>query len=221
MSSQTSGVTEILNDVYFVSETVGYAVGSIGTTETVIKTTDGGLTWTNLTLDNASDKRDFYGVYFTDANNGYVVGKWGTVVKTTDGGANWTRQTTTGGNHLLDVTFVNSTTGFIVGNNSNIFKTTDGGVTWVQKNSGSSGIAEVFFLDENNGFVAGLGNTLMKTTDGGENWATMVNDRFANESYLSVSFTDNNTGYTSMWGDDGNPYFLTTVDGGSSWNSTV
>ena len=218
-STQNSGVSVSLNDVYFVNETIGYAVGSKGDTETVLKTTDGGTNWVRLTLDNANDRRDFYGVCFTDADNGYVVGKWGTIVKTTDGGTNWTRRT--GSDHLLDITFVNSTTGFAVGNNTTILKTTDSGANWVEKNSGSTGIAEVFFSDESNGFVAGLANTLLKTTDGGENWATMVSDRFANDTYLSVSFTDNNTGYTSMWGEDGNPYFLKTVDGGANWNSTV
>ncbi len=219
-SFQNSGVTVTLHDVYFANANTGYAVGNRepypSDQETVIKTTDGGSTWTKLTLDNAVDKRDFLGVHFTDVNTGFVVGKWGTIVKTTDGGQTWTRRS--GSNDLLDITFVNSTTGFAVGNNSTILKTTDGGTTWVQKESGNVGIYEVFFLNENVGFVAGRGNLLEKTTDGGENWVSISDDPFSNATYYSICFTDINNGYASEFDDDGNPYFITTSDGGQTWN---
>ena len=36
---------------------------------------------------------NFYGVSFSDFNNGTVVGENGTIIRTTNGGPNWTSQT--------------------------------------------------------------------------------------------------------------------------------
>ncbi len=219
-TSKNSGVTNTLYDIHFVNNNIGYAVGTKDNNgELVIKTVDGGDSWTRLTLDNAVDKRNFYGLYFTDENNGYVVGEWGTIIKTTDGGSNWTRSSH--GKHLLDITFVNSTTGFAVGNDSQILKTTDSGENWVSKSSGNAGIAEVFFLNENEGFIAGLGNTLEKTTDGGENWSTIAPFPIASDNFYSVCFTSSNVGYFSGIDEEGAEVFGKTTNGGSSWNVKV
>src|SRR5450759_3462037 len=74
----------ITNDIHFIDASTGYIIGEEGT---ILKTIDGGLTWTSL---NSGSSAALYGICFLDLNNGYVVGAGGTILKTTDGGDTWT-----------------------------------------------------------------------------------------------------------------------------------
>src|SRR5262245_17681501 len=83
---QTSGVTARLRGVSAVSESVAWASGS---GSTVLRTTDGGVTWRKLTV--TSDKLDFRDVDAIDARTAYVLsignGADSRIYKTTDAGA--------------------------------------------------------------------------------------------------------------------------------------
>ena len=50
---------------------------------TILRTTDGGATWTKQFIGTSND---LIGVSFTDANTGTVVGQGGTIMRTTTGG---------------------------------------------------------------------------------------------------------------------------------------
>src|SRR5690349_19129945 len=82
-TTQTSGTSQGLTFMYFLDPLRGFAVGDNGT---ALKTTDGGTTWTLLSTGTSTE--DFRGVYFADANTGYISGgisgSYGSVRKTTD-----------------------------------------------------------------------------------------------------------------------------------------
>ena len=97
-----TGTSQMLRAMDFPTSLTGYVVGWYGT---VIKTTDAGSNWSTLSTGYPND--NYYGVYFSDASNGYVVGSYykssgfggtweGVIMKTTDGGTNWTREYTGG-----------------------------------------------------------------------------------------------------------------------------
>jgi photosystem II stability/assembly factor-like uncharacterized protein len=69
-----------LNDVYFPSENVGYAVGEEGT---ILKTVDGSSLWTSQ---QSNTGLDINSVYFLHDNLGYTAGNSGTAQKTQNGG---------------------------------------------------------------------------------------------------------------------------------------
>src|SRR5262249_12844303 len=71
----------------FVDASTGTVVGDLGT---IVRTTDGGATWTQQ---RSGTTNGLLGVSFVDASTGTAVGEFGTIVRTTDGGATWTRQT--------------------------------------------------------------------------------------------------------------------------------
>src|SRR6266545_16156 len=79
----------------------------------ILRTTDGGDTWTSQTGPLAL----YYGVFFTDANNGTIVGGGGTIVRTTDGGVNWIQQTSGTTGDLFGVSFTDANNGTAVGAN--------------------------------------------------------------------------------------------------------
>jgi len=69
-----------LFSIYFTSKDTGYAVGGDGfNSGTIIKTYDGGSTWSQAT----TTTQTFYCVQFPDANTGYTVGDNGTILKYT------------------------------------------------------------------------------------------------------------------------------------------
>ena len=76
-----------LRSVNFVSSNVGWAVGYCGT---IIKTTDGGINWTQQT---SGTNTNLFGVHFADENFGAAVGGGypydATIVRTTNGGIIW------------------------------------------------------------------------------------------------------------------------------------
>jgi len=79
-----------LQSVYFVDESNGWAVGNAGT---ILKTTDGGISW----ITNNSFTMDLLNsVYFTDLNNGIAAGWDGLILKTTDGQPFMDRYSTAG-----------------------------------------------------------------------------------------------------------------------------
>jgi PKD repeat protein/photosystem II stability/assembly factor-like uncharacterized protein len=113
----------VINDVYFVSSTVGYAVGNAGG---IYKTTTSGTAWT---LKNSGITSNLNAVFFVNASIGYAVGDNGVILKTLDGGASWSPQNTNVTNILRGVYAVSTTDAYVVGDNNKILKTTTGGVT--------------------------------------------------------------------------------------------
>lgn len=111
-----AGVTTAnLRCVDFVDSTTGFAAGEAGT---ILKTTDGGLTWNIV---RGGDLLDFRSIDFVNATHGWAVSLTGTVVGTTNGGANWMTLSTDplGPNYVLgrfyDVEFFGTTEGVAVG----------------------------------------------------------------------------------------------------------
>lgn len=74
-----------MRSVFFIDSNTGYAVG--GSVGTILKTINGGTNWISQTNPGTYGLKS---VYFTDTNNGYVVGSDGKILKTTNGGSTWT-----------------------------------------------------------------------------------------------------------------------------------
>jgi photosystem II stability/assembly factor-like uncharacterized protein len=138
-----------LNDIYFVSSSVGYVVGSFGT---IGKSTNGGYNWITV---NSGILQTLYGIYFTSPATGYAVGASGTILKTTDAGLTWIPKTSNTSETLHDVHFINNNTGFAVGNNGVILKTIDAGENWILQTSGTvNHLQSIDFAPNGLGYIA-------------------------------------------------------------------
>lgn len=166
----------------------------------VIKSTDGGETWTGFDLREHANL--LVDIFFPEPDRGWVVGGKAdvpnpttrrrvkpVVLFTEDGGLTWT-------NLLADmqadlprgewgwkIFFVSDQVGYVSLENFEdgaVLKTTDGGITWERKpvndQQGNANLEGLGFIDEDNGWVGGWGNRLFTggfssaTTDGAENW---------------------------------------------------
>ncbi len=119
-------VSSLLTEVYFASETEGWAIGRDGM---IRYTANGGVNWGTQ---NSPLNGRLESVCFIDENNGWIVSSnnWGEIIHTTNGGSSWTRQTNPTQNPLYDVFFINENKGWAVGLDSTIIRTTDGGQNW-------------------------------------------------------------------------------------------
>jgi photosystem II stability/assembly factor-like uncharacterized protein len=153
---------------------------------------------TAWTVQNSGTTAPLYGVSFTDANNGTVVGRYGTILRTTDGGATWVEQDSGTTNDLKAVSFTDANTGTVVGFNETILRTTDGGATWVEQDSdilwGRVEFTGVSFTDAFVGLAVGwhvivdvYGGAILQTVDGGATW--VWKDSGTTNGLNAVSFT--------------------------------
>lgn len=175
-----------------VSADVAYGVGAFHGAPTVVKTSNGGITWTGTSVaDVASTLVD---VHFFDENTGVATGGWGpslngtaVVIRTEDGGQTWTRvfESVRGpgviGEWGWKISFPTPEVGYISvetitnhnGLDAKVLKTVDGGRTWFPLNiTGSvstAGLQGIGFITPDIGWASGRGVTSL-TTDGGMTW---------------------------------------------------
>ena len=119
------GSTPTLYDLHFINNNTGFVSGS--TTQDVSKTTDGGLTWTDISGDIAGSSK--YCIYAWDVNNIIVGTSSADLYKTTNGGVNWTGILLTGGT-VYKIAFANANTGFMTGSSTMFQYTTNAGNNW-------------------------------------------------------------------------------------------
>jgi photosystem II stability/assembly factor-like uncharacterized protein len=133
---QTSQTTERLRGVSAVSDTVAWASGNKGT---VVRTVDGGATWSRVAVPDA-DALDFRDIEAFGAGIAYVLaigpGDKSRIYKTEDGGKTWALQFTNPDPRAFydAIAFWDAKTGIAVGDpvdgRFTIIRTVDGGRTW-------------------------------------------------------------------------------------------
>jgi photosystem II stability/assembly factor-like uncharacterized protein len=101
-----------------------------GSTE-LLRTSNGGKTWTSVAFVQPSSWSGFLrlvltDVVFTDATHGWAVGE-GTVIRTTDGGVTWSTLAS-GPENATALSFVSRTQGWAVGRSADILTTITGGL---------------------------------------------------------------------------------------------
>ncbi|HMB93486.1 MAG TPA: YCF48-related protein [Rhodothermales bacterium] len=168
--------------LWVVNEQVVYGVGRYSGPPYVIKSTDGGLTWTVRNLTGQIET--IVDVFFFDAQRGVIVGgnnsnleqAQSVVLMTDDGGTTWHQQ------HLGQATgewgwkisFPTPMTGYVSVERTRLgarlLKTTNGGATWQELLiENSAPLQGTGFATENLGWVSGRGMT-WQTDDGGATW---------------------------------------------------
>lgn len=121
-STQISN-TGTLISLSFPSETTGFAVGySNNLGSEVIKTTDAGNSWQNIST-GGSNNQALRGVYFPSVDTGYAVGENGRIIFTIDSGNTWTISNSGTSYDLFSTFFISNNIGFTAGTGGIILKT--------------------------------------------------------------------------------------------------
>lgn len=103
------------NSIYFYDEKIGFILGyNFYNYSIVLKTEDGGLTWDICYEGNYHEFLPSQS-YFSNPDNGYILGSDGRIIRTHDGGENWTLTKTITGNALNNIFPVTDSSGYLIG----------------------------------------------------------------------------------------------------------
>jgi photosystem II stability/assembly factor-like uncharacterized protein len=161
----------------FIDENTGWAVGTVakpdysvnGQPSTspltdlggILHTRDAGDSW-EVQATEVGLGVYFMGVFFLDAQQGWVVDEEGHILTTDNGGSRWTMQSSGVSSVLRGVRFKDPSTGWAIGDGGVILHTTDGGTTWEPQPSGTTGILRrIAAPPGGNPWVVGDGGTLL------------------------------------------------------------
>jgi Secretion system C-terminal sorting domain/Photosynthesis system II assembly factor YCF48 len=221
---QTSPTTQNLNSASAVSTDLCWMSGESGA---VIRTTNGGTTWTLVNAGLAG--LNFYNLFAIDANECWLGQDDGTLWHTTNGGANWTFIVLSPTPIFINIIhFFDANYGFIqgdpVGNQWRYYITTDGGLNWtLPPNTPNSVGTEAGW---NNSYCALDTGHIWWGTNATKIWKGSLRGPFssypsgsANYSF-GVAFDDANTGVAlvNTSGTTNQPC-LRSTNGGTSWAS--
>lgn len=159
--TQATGVNIGIHKLDYATSSVVYAVGG---DEKIIKSTDGGLSWSEIY--SGTFQYVFLGVNFIDEDFGVVGGEDGKVMVTEDGGDSWTSYPTSYYHLWRGIYIFNPDSIYVAGTPEGIYKTTDGGDTWVdaypESNYDVAFYEIIFTADNNTGFICGSQGTFLR-----------------------------------------------------------
>lgn len=207
------GIESHVRRSFFVDNKTGYAL-LMSVRELIMKTNDGGKTWFEL---STGIPHFFQDVYFTDADNGWVVGTGATIMSTTDGGLTWNVHDHDRAITLTAIVFTDQNNGWAGGFGGTFLQTDDGGENWTPvwnpADVNFTGmISGIFFADSDHGWVYGQSGKIFQTVDGGENWTDIS---LGSEEFIHhMVFPDSQKGWAAA-----DTRILHTNDGGETWSS--
>ncbi|GAB5418580.1 MAG: hypothetical protein Crog4KO_03370 [Crocinitomicaceae bacterium] len=211
--SLNSGINDNVNDLKFLDETSGLAVGDGGR---IIGTLDYGGSWNLIpsgTVENlrALESPDV-GIWVSCGDNG-------TILRSTNSGLTWSPITSGVNENLVAVDFLDANNGMISGALGTILTTTDGGLNWtIQNSTTTNNLNGNSYTPSGDMFVVGdglTGPTILVSYNNGVNWSSQTSSSL--NSLNDVDFTNDLNGFAV--GDLGT--LLTTDDGGTSWVTSV
>lgn len=184
---QTSGVTNVLNSVYFVSENTGWICGEVGT---ILYTTNGGINWQSQ---NSGTTFNLFSILPLDTNTVYAFGLVGKFLKTTNSGNAWNSMS-----QFTNYTLYSSKNAgsriYTVGDLGRIYFSFDNGVNWsLQSAPQLIPITDIDFLTSGLGIAVGYDvfttGFIFITYNWGVNWSDI--SYTLNKQITSTVFIDN------------------------------
>lgn len=227
-----------------VSAVDNRVVWASGTEGTVVRTVDGGKTWSTSKVEG---NLDFRGIHALDDKTAWILssgtGDKSRIYKTDDGGEHWNLQfTNPDAQGFFDaITFFDSERGIVLGDPVDgrfaILTTNDGGKTWSRQTGPAALVNEGAFAASNSCLIvkakrtawfATGGARVLRSDDGGRTWtvaSTPIRHDSANAGIFSLAFSDDKHG-VAVGGDylkpnDDNANVAITSDGGRTWSAPV
>ncbi|KMQ64229.1 photosystem II stability/assembly factor-like protein [Chryseobacterium sp. FH2] len=161
-----SAYANALVEITFINENVGFVSGNDENGGVVLKTINGGTTWTKIYNSNIQNEY-VWKMQFLDNNKIFCsieseAPHTGKLLKSLDGGFTWETKDFPD-TYVQAVGFTSETHGWMGGHNTGFYETNDGGNTWTDTGIGGS-LNRIFFVNNNLAFAAGT--NVYKMTNG-------------------------------------------------------
>src|SRR5690606_22493771 len=196
----------------FANSSRGVAVGVHGT---VVRTEDGGTSW-SASPGTLAVLPDLFVVVAMDAQTGVVVGGGAGVYRSTDGGLSGVATPHPGSGVLRDVARA-GTDLVAVGEHGLVLRSTDGGASWAAGPAPLDvRLTAQTWLDAKRGFVVSgefgeFTTPAFATSDGGQTWSPLAG--VPPDGLRAVAFLDSSTGFVF-----GEAFAFRSDDGGATWS---
>lgn len=190
-----------------------YAAGDAGT---LLKSTDGGTSWSGVVTGVQQDLR-FVRVIGGKADS-IVIGGGCVLRRSDDGGKTFTRLPFTGRDvgcspHVSAVAFPSDSVGYLALDDGSLLSTADGGRTYSRRTAVPGGLVnDLRCSTETTCFAATGGGTIQRTTDGGVSWVQVLTPGAPLRSIAVAS-------PTVMYAVGDGLTFDKSIDGGATWSA--
>jgi photosystem II stability/assembly factor-like uncharacterized protein len=226
------GIYAVNDRVVFVVGRKYYQGGHPYNKGFILKTTDGGITWTETILYVGNDNTYFHSVKFINRNLGIVLGTYSAngpnpvvIYKTYDGGQTWEEQLVPEFSEIYDLQFINDSTGYFLAYNENdeyiLCETMDMCNSWIIITQSVFPIHSYQFLTIDTVFAVmedSISTNIVKSSDGGLNWENK--QLVHGESPKKIYFKEDEVGFLIEcdgalgWGWE---FLWKSNDGGEDW----
>jgi len=175
--TQPSGSGETLYAIWGTGSTF-YAVGANGS---IVKSSDGGQSWTAQASPTAQVLR---GVFGTSASQVVAAGDNGVIVRTSDG-STWSVIASGVPTSFFAVTAIDATTYYACGSNAVVLRSDNAGLTWQATSSlAVIGNARSLWGTVSDGIYVGASNgTIWRSSDRGQSWTSIPTGGAGNSWY--------------------------------------
>lgn len=205
----STGTNQNLNSVYFIDEQTGYSCGEGGT---LIRTFDGGDSWSAVPV---SDLSNFNNLYFFNVREGIIIGDNGNLYLTQDSASSLNKISVPVTDRLLKIYFFDEYNGFVTGANGIILKTSDRGNSWsLSTTQSNEHVLNIFFPVRDIGYAVGRSGIVLKSNDSGNSWRPLA--RFSDKYLKCLYFIDPQIGFVAGAGGE----VFKTEDGGETWKKS-
>jgi photosystem II stability/assembly factor-like uncharacterized protein len=225
-------LSDKFDDIYFVNQNIGWIVGKIGA---VYKTSDGGISWIDQSLNNSLRVRC---IGFIDSLKGWIgilnPDSTNILYETINGGDSWSAVYNLPDKippGICGIWIASDSIIYACGRYSDgagIIKSTDKGETWkyIDVSAYARGLVDMYFFSPDTGFAVGMSTNglravVLYTEDGGDTWEIKHTSEHNNEWAWKIVFPSKETGYVSMQSFRNQSYFLKTTDGGQTWEDKL
>lgn len=155
MSAYATGLVEIL----FLDENNGFVSGRNSAGAIILKTTDGGVSWTQI-FNSGIPGEYVWKLQTLQGNNNVMFGSiesvspnLGKFIKSTDAGATWVSKNAPE-TDIQAVGFITENHGWMGGHNTGFYETFDAGDTWTNMNIGSN-LNRIFIINQDLAYASG------------------------------------------------------------------
>lgn len=216
--TQLTSTTADLQDIFFLDNLTGFAVGDSGI---VLKTINGGSNWVEIS--RVINRGRITKVEFFDVNSGLLLSS-NQLFQTGDGGVNWLRSfPNTDSIYTYDFDIVNDSIAFVSMDQLEGLKITQNkGTTWSTRFSPNSfkKIGLLSFINSTRGFslpgYSKYQDSTFFTNDGGFTWGVRASTNgILNMSNGQLVFINDSTGFRNN--KSGNITIDKTINGGKDW----
>jgi len=189
-----------VTDTYFTDNNFGITVGP----NAIFRTTDGGASWSQLTMGAYSTLNPLYATVALANNTTGWIANMDRIYKSNGALNDWVPSTINGaatGANYSALSVISSSVVYAAAYGGKLFKSTDGGTTFnLLKTLGTeTGFTDIHFLTEQVGYLS-CGHYIYKTTDAGVNWTKVAST--ARLLISEIHFTDASHGWASGEGED-------------------